>query len=98
MVDPTRLDRLVRGVARQVRRRRLEFYGLKGAFYGAVAAVVPLLAKGLVGPAAAAVAVALVALGAAAGALRGPAPAYPPAAPAPVPAPRPRVQDRCPAA
>ena len=71
MVDPTRLDRLVRGVARQVRRRRLEFYGLKGAFYGAVAAVVPLLAKGLVGPAAAAVAVALVALGAAAGALFG---------------------------
>ena len=71
MVDPTRLDRLVRGVARQVRRRRLEFYGLKGAFYGAVAAVVPLLAKGLVGPMAAAVAVALVALGAVAGALWG---------------------------
>jgi len=71
MIDPVRLDRLVRRVSRQVRRRRLEFYGLKGAFYGAVAAVLPLLAKGVVGPAAPAVAALLVVLGAAAGAVFG---------------------------
>jgi hypothetical protein len=71
MVDPARLERLVRRVAGQVRRRRLEFYGLKGAFWGSLAAVVPLLVKGVAGPAASVVAAGLVALGAAAGAAFG---------------------------
>ena len=41
--DP--LDRLVRRVAAQVRRRRLEHYTLRGAFWGSLAAVVPLAFK-----------------------------------------------------
>jgi len=71
MADPAGLERLVHRVTAQVRRRRAEHYGLRGAFYGALAAVLPLLAKGLIGPAAPAVAIALIVLGAAAGVVFG---------------------------
>jgi hypothetical protein len=54
------LDRLVRQVAGQVRWRRAEHYGLRGAFYGALAAVAVLMFKQSLG---------LFALPAAAGAL-----------------------------
>jgi hypothetical protein len=63
MTERLELDRLVDRVARQVRRRRLEYYGLRGAFYGAALAVVPLLAKGLIGSVAPLVALGLVVLG-----------------------------------
>jgi hypothetical protein len=71
MADPAGLERLVHRVAAQIRRRRAEHYGLRGAFYGAVAAVVPLLAKGAIGAAAPAVAIALIVLGAGAGVVFG---------------------------
>ena len=45
MPGPTVIERLVADVARQIRLRRAEFYGLRGLFWGAVAAVLPLLLK-----------------------------------------------------
>ncbi|HEY7436204.1 MAG TPA: hypothetical protein VIE41_13775 [Methylomirabilota bacterium] len=45
MVGPTVIERLVADVARQIRFRRAEFYGLRGLLWGAVAAVVPLVLK-----------------------------------------------------
>src|SRR5204863_534979 len=60
MADRVDLDRLVDRVAGQVRQRRLEFYGLRGAFYGAVLALVPLLAKQGVGEYAPLIALALL--------------------------------------
>jgi general stress protein YciG len=63
MTDRLDLDRLVDRVARQVRRRRLEYYGLRGAFYGALLALLPLLAKGLIGPLAPLIALAFVVSG-----------------------------------
>jgi hypothetical protein len=71
MSGPTVIERLVADVARQIRRRRAEFYGLRGLLWGAVAAVVPLLLKeslGLWGYAGAAMA---LLAGAGAGALWG---------------------------
>jgi hypothetical protein len=71
MAGPTVIERLVADVGRQIRLRRAEFYGLRGLFWGAVAAVVPLLLKeslGVWGYLAAAV---LLIAGASAGALRG---------------------------
>lgn len=65
------LQRLVGGVARTVRRRRAVFYCLRGIFYGAFLALVPLLLKGILGPVASAIAGGLIALGAAAGAAFG---------------------------
>ncbi len=65
------LERLVHLVAGQIRRRRVEYYGLRGAFYGAVLAVLPLLAKSVIGAAAPVAAVGLIVLGAAAGAVFG---------------------------
>ena len=50
MPGPTVLERLVADVARQIRLRRAEHYGLRGLFWGAVAAVVPLLLKELARP------------------------------------------------
>ncbi|MBI1847994.1 MAG: hypothetical protein HYR86_13620, partial [Candidatus Rokubacteria bacterium] len=67
MADPAGLERLVHRVAGQVRRRRAEYYGLRGAFYGALLALVPLVAKGAIGAAAPAASLALIVLGAAAG-------------------------------
>jgi general stress protein YciG len=63
MTERLELDRLVDRVAGQVRRRRLEYYGLRGAFYGAVLALVPLLAKGIIGQLAPVAALALVVAG-----------------------------------
>lgn len=45
MPGPTVIERLVAEVARQIRLRRAEFYGLRGLLWGAVAAVVPLVLK-----------------------------------------------------
>lgn len=65
------VQRLVGAVALVVRRRRALFYGLRGAFYGAVLALLPLLARGILGPIAPLIAGALVGVGAAAGAAAG---------------------------
>ena len=45
MPGPTVIERLVAEVARQIRLRRAEFYGLRGLLWGAVAAVGPLVLK-----------------------------------------------------
>ena len=45
MAHPETLDRLVRRVAAQVRRRRIEHYALRGAFWGSLVAVLALLFK-----------------------------------------------------
>jgi hypothetical protein len=71
MSDPGVIDRLVADVARQIRLRRAEFYGLRGLLWGAVAAMVPLLLKESVGGWGFASAAILLALGAGAGALWG---------------------------
>ncbi|HUF91130.1 MAG TPA: hypothetical protein VMR23_02060 [Candidatus Limnocylindria bacterium] len=65
------LDALVRRVAAQIRRRRAEHYALRGAFWTAVAAVVLLLLKGVIGPWAAPAAGALVVGGLLVGVLFG---------------------------
>ncbi|MEX2146221.1 MAG: hypothetical protein WED01_04320 [Candidatus Rokuibacteriota bacterium] len=65
------LDALVRRVAAQIRRRRAEHYALRGAFWTAVAAVVILLLKGVIGPWAVPAAGALVVAGILAGVLFG---------------------------
>src|SRR5947209_2741636 len=67
MNESPRIEGLLRRIRREIRRRRAEYYGLRGAFWGAVAGVVVLLAKHAVGGAAAWVAAALVILGAVAG-------------------------------
>jgi hypothetical protein len=71
MPGPPVLDRLVGDVARQIRLRRAEFYGLRGLFWGAVAAVAPLVLKEPLGPWSYAGAGVLLIAGAGAGALRG---------------------------
>jgi hypothetical protein len=78
MTELRLLERSVARVARQVRRRRMEFYGLRGALYGAVVATLPLLGKGLLGPQAPWIALAAVLAGALAGVLRGLTLALPP--------------------
>jgi hypothetical protein len=71
MEQETVLQRLVREVARRIRRRRAEFYGLRGGFYGAALALVPLLLKGFLALAAPLAALGFLLLGAASGALFG---------------------------
>jgi hypothetical protein len=68
---PAPLDRLVAQVVAQVRWRRAEHYGLRGMFYGALAAVIPFLAKTAIGRWTPLVALAAVVAGALAGALYG---------------------------
>jgi hypothetical protein len=65
------LDALVRRVVAQIRRRRAEHYALRGAFWTALIAVVVVLLKGVIGPAALPAAGALVVAGILAGALFG---------------------------
>lgn len=65
------LQRLVREVAQRVRRRRAEFYGLRGCFYGAALALIPLLLKGALGLVAPLAALGLLLSSAASGALFG---------------------------
>lgn len=65
------LEQLVHSVRRQVRRRRAEYYALRGAFFGALAGCVLLLLKEVLGTTAPLLALILICLGAAAGALTG---------------------------
>src|SRR3989442_6676546 len=78
MIESPRIEGLLRRIRREIRRRRAEYYGLRGAFWAAVAGVVVLLAKHVVGSAAPWAAAGLVALGAAAGVAYGAAPPIPP--------------------
>jgi hypothetical protein len=71
MPDPTVLEQLVSDVVRQIRARRAEYYGLRGLFIGALAALVPLLLREMLGPLGLALAGGALAAGAMAGALFG---------------------------
>src|SRR5262245_16915429 len=71
MPDPIVLERLVSDVARQVRFRRAEFYGLRGLFAGALLALVPLVLREMLGPIGLLAAGALLCAGFAAGAAYG---------------------------
>ena len=71
MSEADALGRLVRQVVSQVRWRRVEHYGMRGAFYGTLAAVIPLVVKGPLAAWAIPLGVALVIAGALAGALFG---------------------------
>ncbi len=71
MPDPTVLDRLVSDVAKQIRLRRAEFYGLRGLFVGALLALVPLVLRELLGPLGFAAAGSLLCAGFLAGAIYG---------------------------
>jgi len=76
---PEALAALVRRVASQVRWRRAEHHALRGVFYGAVAGVVALLLKVVLGPLTLPVTVGLVAAGLVLGAAWGLARRVPPA-------------------
>ena len=65
------LGRLVRQIGSQVRWRRIEHYGLRGCFYGALLAVLPLLIKGPLSAWAIPLSAALVAAGALTGIVIG---------------------------
>ena len=67
MTESPRIDGLLRRIRGEIRRRRAEYYGIRGAFWGAIAAVAVLLAKHGIGSAAPWIAGALVVAGAAAG-------------------------------
>src|SRR5438105_1707400 len=71
MAHPQAIEVLVRRVARQVKLRRAEYWGLRGAFWGALLAAAVLAFKAAVGLTAFVVAPALVVLGALAGAAYG---------------------------
>jgi hypothetical protein len=71
MPDPIALQRLVSDVARQIRLRRAAFYGLRGLFFGALAALVPLLLREPLGSLGLVLAAVLAVAGFAAGALYG---------------------------
>lgn len=71
MAHPETLDRLVRSVATQVRRRRAEHHALRGAFWAALPAVIVMALKGPIGPYAMVIGLALVPLGALVGAVWG---------------------------
>ena len=65
------MDDLLRRIRREIRRRRGEYYGLRGAFWGAVAGFAVLLAKQGVGGTAPWIAGSLVVIGALAGVVYG---------------------------
>jgi hypothetical protein len=71
MTSGAPLDRLVRRVRAEVRRRRAEHHALRGFFWASLPAVVLLALKGPLGPGAMVAAVGLLAAGALAGALWG---------------------------
>jgi hypothetical protein len=71
MPDPIVLERLVSDVTRQIRLRRAEFYGLRGLFAGAIAAVAPLFLRELLGSLGLVIAAALLLAGVLAGVLYG---------------------------
>jgi len=64
MAHPLPIENLVWQVGRQVRLRRAEHAGVRGAFWGAAAAVLVLVFKGPLGPLAPGLAAGLVAAGA----------------------------------
>src|SRR5262249_12044150 len=70
MPDPV-LQRITSDVARQVRARRAEYYGLRGLFIGALLALLPLCLRELNRPLAFGLAAAAAAAGAVAGVLYG---------------------------
>src|SRR5437016_9945346 len=63
MTDSPRIEGLLRRIRREIRRRRAEYYGLRGAFWGAVAGVAVMLAKHGIGARAPWIASGLVVLG-----------------------------------
>ena len=65
------MEDLLRRIRREIRRRRAEFYGLRGAFWGGMAGLVVLLVKQGVGGTAPWVAGGLVLVGALAGLVYG---------------------------
>jgi hypothetical protein len=71
MAHPETLDRLVRRVAAQVRRRRIEHYALKAAFWACLLSVILLFFKQPIGPLALPLAGGVLAAGALGGALWG---------------------------
>ena len=71
MANSDTLERLVRRVAAQVRRRRVEHYALRGAFWGSLVAVLVLILKGPLAAWALPLAAAVVVVGALGGALWG---------------------------
>jgi hypothetical protein len=72
MSDSRVLHRLVERVTRQIRFRRMEYYGFRGLFVGALVALVPLVVQEYLGaPTALALSGAAVLLGALGGALSG---------------------------
>src|SRR6185295_18053877 len=71
MAHPDNLDRLVRRVATQVRRRRAEHHALRGAFWASLPAVAVIALKGPIRPRAVAIAVALIVAGALGGIVWG---------------------------
>ena len=71
MPEPTVLARLISEVAREIRLRRAEYYGLRGVFVGALAALPPLCLREPLGPVALPLAADLLAAGALAGILYG---------------------------
>jgi hypothetical protein len=79
MAHSETLDRLVRRVTAQVRRRRIEHHALRGAFWGSLAAVVVLALKGALGAWALPLAGGLLVAGALAGGLWGGLKRTPPA-------------------
>jgi len=71
MTESPRIESLLRRVGREIRRRRAEYYGLRGAFWGAVAGVAVLLAKHALAGRAPWIAAGLMVLGATAGIVYG---------------------------
>ncbi len=71
MTGPGVLERLLSQVRWQIRRRRAEFYGLRGIFYGVILALVPLVLKEVLGPPAPLMALGLLLLSGAAAAAFG---------------------------
>jgi len=71
MSESPRIEGLLRRVGREIRRRRAEYYGLRGAFWGAVAGVAVLLAKHALAGRAPWIAAGLMVLGAMAGIVYG---------------------------
>jgi hypothetical protein len=71
MTESPRIEGLLRRVGREIRRRRAEYYGLRGAFWGAVAGVAVLLAKHALAGRAPWIAAGLMVLGAMAGIVYG---------------------------
>jgi len=71
MTESPRIEGLLRRVGREIRRRRAEYYGLRGAFWGAVAGVAVLLAKHALAGRAPWIAAGLMVLGAVAGIVYG---------------------------